>query len=851
MTTRLAGLDTVLSVALASLRGRTSPCEPITVGMPFPRGLLADTATLGLVDARDRRVPLQAETTERWPDGSVRWALLDFQATGDGRQDPTFTLTSDDEPDASASAPTPLRVNTTPVGGVLVNTGSARFTLNPGAPAIFEQVICTLAVRNNVGLVVVTDRSGREWPMRIARVTCEQSGPLRATVRLDGHAGPARRPLVELRVRVQFFAHSSAVRLAVTIANPRRAKHPGGIWELGDPGSVHVRDLSVSIGLPGTPGSVECSAEPDHKFERVELPFEIAQLSSGRDESPAMRGYTLVSVGHRREGRRATPAVVAQHSAGRTALAVEHFWQNYPQAIEAHPRSFVVHLLPAGAGDSHEIQGGERKTYRFTLAFGDDPMSRDALFWGRQAAIASAAPSWYSQCAAVAHLAPASASRDARYERLVTSAIAGDASFERKRELIDEYGWRDFGDIYADHENSFSGDAAPIVSHYNNQYDAIGGFATQFMRSGDARWWRAMNELAWHVVDIDIYHTDRDKAAYNHGLFWHTYHYVPAGRCTHRSYPRHPKVMGGGPANEHNYATGLRLHWLLTGDPESRDASIGLARWVMAMDDGRKTVLRWIDDAPTGHASATQSPTYHGPGRGAGHSILALLDGHRLTGETALLAKADELIRRCIHPRDDIAARELLDAERRWSYIVFLQALGRYLEHKAERGEIDQSYAYARASLLHYARWMADHEYPYLEKPAILEYPTETWAAQDIRKADVFSYAAQHASGDERGRFLERAAFFFDASLSTLDASATSSLARPTVLLLSNGFMQMTDDAIAPAPAPAAIDESAFGYPAFFVPQKEAAKRRLMRSAAGFAVVVVLLACLMLVASVL
>ena len=841
--TKPMAIDTRLTVSLASMRGRTSPCEPITVGMPFPRGVLLETSTLGLMDDRGRPVPLQAETTERWADGSVRWALLDFQATGDGRRDPKYRLTS--ERDEPAPAPSPLRV-TAAQESVHVNTGPARFTLSPGAPAIFEQVVCTLAVRNNVGVVVVTDRSGREWPMHIAHVICEQAGPLRATIRLDGYAGPARRPIVDLRVRVQFFARSCAVRVAVTVGNPRRAQHRGGIWELGDPGSVHLRDLRVNVGLPGTLASVECSPEPDHRIERIKVPFEIAQTSSGRDAAPASRGYTLVSVGHRREGRRATPAVLTQHSAGPTALAVEHFWQNHPQAIEVHARSFVVHLLPATSNETHEIQGGERKTYRFTLAFGDDPMSRDALFWGRQAAIASAPPAWYAQSAAVAHLAPASSSRDARYERLVSSAIADDASFERKRELIDEYGWRNFGDIYADHENAFSDDSAPIVSHYNNQYDAIGGFATQFMRSGDARWWRAMNELAWHVADIDIYHTDRDKAAYNHGLFWHTYHYVPAGRCTHRSYPKHPKVMGGGPANEHNYATGLRLHWLLTGDPESRDAAVGLARWVMAMDDGRSTVLRWIDDSPTGHASATQSPSYHGPGRGAGHSILALLDGHRLTEDGAFLAKAEELIRRCIHPHDDIGARDLLDAERRWSYIVFLQALGRYLEHKAERGETGGAYAYARASLLHYARWMAEHEYPYLEKPAILEYPTETWAAQDIRKSDVFSYAAQHASGDGRARFIERAAFFFDASLATLERSNTRSLARPTVLLLSNGFMQLADDAAAPAPA--GNEEAVFGAPTSFVPQKEAAKRRLMRSAAGFAVfVVVLIAYLMLV----
>jgi hypothetical protein len=551
------------------------------------------------------------------------------------------------------------------------------------------------------------------------------------------------------------------------------------------------------------------------------------------------RAYSIASHGSMREGRRATPAIAVDDLAGRFGLAVDYFWQNCPREIEVQPRALTFRMFPRQPGDSYELQGGERKTHRFTLLFGDDAAARDAIFWGREAAVAAAAPDWYCAASGVAHLSLASGSRDARYERLVSSAIEGGDSFERKRQVIDEFGWRNFGDIYADHENAFSGAGAPIVSHYNNQYDAVGGFAAQFMRSGDTRWWRAMNELAWHVADIDVYHTDRDKPAYNHGLFWHTFHYVPAGRCTHRSYPAHPKVCGGGPANEHNYAAGLRLHWLLTGDPESRATAIGLAEWVIAMDDGRRTVLRWLDPSPTGLASATWSPTYHGPGRGAGHSIMALLDGDRLTGEGRFLAKAEELIRRCVHPSDDLAARELLDAERRWSYVVFLQALGRYLEHKNERGEIDDAYAYARASLLHYARWMAVHEYPYLEKPEILEYPTETWAAQDIRKSDVFSYAAQHARDGERERFLERAAFFFDASVSTLERLETRTLARPVVLLLSNGLMHLSDEAAAEAPEPAGV--TSFGYAVNFLPQKEAAKRRLLSGAAGLAAILLVL----------
>jgi len=395
--------------------------------------------------------------------------------------------------------------------------------------------------------------------------------------------------------------------------------------------------------------------------------------------------------------------------------------------------------------------------------------------------------------------------------------------------VIDEYGWRHFGDIYGDHEAVYDKGPGPMVSHYNNQYDAIAGFAYQFMRSANLAWLHQMDELAQHVIDIDIYHTTQDKSAYNGGLFWHTYHYVPAGLCTHRSYPNAKGVSGGGPSNEHNYASGLRLHYLLTGCEWSREAAIGLGRWVLAMDDGSTTPFAWVASGATGLASATCTPDYHGPGRGAGHSIAVLLDAHRLSGDRAFLDKAEELIRRCIHPGDDVEGRHLLDAERRWSYTAFLEALAKYLDYKAERDERDEAYAYARASLLKYARWMLRREYPFLERPEILEYPTETWAAQDMRKAEVFLLASRHAHDDEREAFQERARFFFEYSTSTLRRMPTRGCARPVVLLLTHGFMyrHFVEHPYDTAPAPR-VETHDFGSPPpDFIPQKTRALERL------------------------
>ncbi len=427
---------------------------------------------------------------------------------------------------------------------------------------------------------------------------------------------------------------------------------------------------------------------------------------------------------------------------------------------------------------------------------------------------------------------------------LLNAALDGDDTFDRKREIIDEYGWRHFGDVYGDHENVYYRGERPVLSHYNNQYDTIAGFTYQFLQSGDARWWAHLIDLASHVVDIDVYHTEQDKAAFNHGMFWHTYHYGDADIATHRTYPRagRGQIHGGGPSADHNYTTGLMLHYFLTGDPVSRQTAIDLAQYVLDIDDGRKTIFRYLDGGRTGLATASGSYSYHGPGRGPANSLNALVDGHRLSGRPEFLEKAEEIIRRCVHPREDVGVHDLLDAENKWFYTMFFQSLGKYLDYKRERGLLDAGYFYARESLLHFARWMAAHEGPTLDRKDRLHFPTETWAAQDIRKSDVLYYASAYAiNAEERERFRERAAFFFDYSTSTLATMPTRGYARPIIVLLSSGvlhawFQQHPQLAVAAAEAAPSAE---FPPRDIFVPQKARAKRRLMLIAAAAGIMAV------------
>ncbi len=835
--------------------------EPVRLGIPLANGKYRDHHHLCLADSAGRRIPVQARPLDHWRDGSIRWVLLDFLANHDGARPVVYDLVViDDGRDVANGRVVSVREER---DRTAIDTGVAQFALGRGRRFPFEQVLVGGIPAIDAARTTLEIENGNRQLCRVtvSGVHVEDAGPIRAVVRVEARVSEARQDtFADLIARLHFVAGSATVRFEVTLRNPRRAAHPGGFWELGDEGSVGFRDASFVVALPGDSESTEihCSPEIGARFERCVDDVEVYQDSSGgthwnstnhvnRDGIVPLsfRGYRLRIGAVERVADRATPVLAIDQGQRHLAMTMPQFWQNFPKSLEATRTTLRLRLFPRQHAGVHELQGGEQKTHVFHVSFDRDTVTDVPLDWARASLIAMASPADYCSSSVLPYLVEVSEDPNRDYLHLLNRAIEGDDTLECKREVIDEFGWRNFGDIYADHESVFHHGPSPLVSHYNNQYDAIAGTALQFMRSGDIRWWRLFSDLASHVVDVDLYHTDHDKAAYNHGLFWHSAHYVDAGLATHRSFPRAKGVVGGGPSPEHNYSMGLLLHYWLTGSPLSRDAVVALADWVLAMDDGTRTPFRFLARGDTGVASATVSEDYHGPGRGAGNSISVLLDGHRVTGDQKFLSKAETLIRRCIHPADDIDRRDLLDAEQWWSYTVFLCVLGKYLDYKAEREEFDPMYDYARRSLLAYARWMATHERTYLSHPERLEYPTETWVAQEMWKSEVFEFAAIHSDGDERATFLERAEFFYRYCVTTLDAMKTRTYTRPVVLLLSHGFMhgyilrhpQRLSSRCAP---PAEYD---CGQPVKFVAQKARAKRRLITVAGG---AVVLLAAILI-----
>jgi hypothetical protein len=805
--------DNAARIRVAERFGMARTNEPVRVGVPFQRGLVFDAGELIALDQNSRTIPSQCRVLASWPDGSVKWMLVDMLVSAKANEHVVISL------QRQASVANAAQANNTPAltvaeeaGRIVVNTGAGQFGVARDAfgPLRSVRINSTDLLATTGSDVRLRTADGVEYSQVIDCLRLEEGGPVRASILVEGgfaHGG--RRLPVLFKSRLIFYADSTRVRMEFQIRNPRAAHHPGGLWDLGDGGSCQFADLSVRLHPRAVARGVQWYVEDPGQAQREDSAcFSLYQDSSGGENwnSPnhvdargkatvSFPGYRVtVGSGSERksvsEGRRASPYLRVSFESGWIAATIKDFWQNFPKALRVDDGKLSIGLFPSESQSGFELQGGEQKRHIVFLDFGE--YDREPVIPSMQnPLVASIDPSWVEQTEAILWFGTTAQEEDQHYLKYINNIIEGPDSFFRKREVVDEYGWRNFGDLYADHEAIHHRGPKPMVAHYNNQYDFIYGALVQFLKTGDSRWQRLMENAAEHTIDIDIYHTDQDRPAYNHGLFWHTDHYQDAATCTHRTYSRKNAAgaYGGGPSNEHNYTSGLLHYYYVTGDSEAANAVVELADWVIAMDDGAKTILGLVDDGPTGAASQTVSRDFHKPGRGAGNSINALIDCHALTGVRRYFTKAEELIQRCIHPEDDLAALKLDEPEYRWSYLVFLQVLGKYLDTKIELGERDYCFHYARESLLHYADWMAQNEVPYKDVLHKVLRPTESWPAHDIRKCHVFHLAAKYGPSAKKPMFSEKAAFFFDRCLADVLSFETAYLTRPLVILCAFGYV--------------------------------------------------------------
>ncbi|MBU2875232.1 hypothetical protein [Marinobacter salexigens] len=736
--------------------------EPVNVGVPLPKNMAHTVENVSLTDG-DEPLTVQFLPLAYWPDGSIRWLHVCFLISlePNGRKDLVLAQRSPTPPHSAEP------VVTSETGGKVIPTSLGSIVLKRddlawGIRARNDDITPSSVILNDKNNIACLAKPDTDWEIT-------HTGPVFVAAVLKGQwINQLSEPLARFECELRIFLETSLVQVELVTHNPSRARHPGGLWDLGDSGSLHFRELAIETTVSGTsPAKVIPQATDASPCAFNFADFNLYQDSSGGknwrsrnhvdangDVTTQFCGYRITNAGKlEHEGKRANPIVSIKHDSGQLELAVPHFWQNFPASLQKEGNIITVGLFPKDAKSAYELQGGERKTLRCLMSYQNNT-SLSAM------AYTPLVPIIAQECYERAEAFPwfKAKTKPGLLDQLIAQGLEGESDFFTKREIIDEFGWRNFGDIFADHETLYQAkNEEPFISHYNNQYDAIYGFARQFALTGERRWFELMDDLASHVADIDIYHTEEDRAEYNNGLFWHTDHYLDAHTATHRTFSKlndtssTPGQTGGGPAAEHCYTTGLLYHHYMTGSQASRDAVLQLANWIRISHEGQGGLLAQIlavkkHDLPKLKAllKGQQTSIHQYPfTRGTGNYINALLDASLLEPDGNWLKHAEDVISKTIHPLDNIDERNLLNVETGWSYLILMTSIARYLHIKMEFGDTDAHLVHAHEAFMHYTNWMLENERPFLSDPEQLEFPNDTWVAQDIRKAMLMFQAAE------------------------------------------------------------------------------------------------------------
>jgi hypothetical protein len=299
----------------------------------------------------------------------------------------------------------------------------------------------------------------------------------------------------------------------------------------------------------------------------------------------SFRGYHVYEADKKvSEGYRADGWIHVRGAHGGIGLGVRDFWQNFPKALEFNQDRLRIGLWSREFAGAHEMLGGKQKTHEMLFVFHDANMNdqniEQRITAFHQPMYAMPDPDTTYNTRAFWPTAPLDREKFEMLEQTCDAFVypvgKRQASVITKWEQIDEFGWRHFGDTFADNEGSPAKMAEDFpehhfgrqpISHYGNEYDVNYGIMLQGLRRGDSKWIWLADVMCRHYADICIYHTDVDGSdAYSHGPFTHTTHDTAAFRSTHRMYPRETKIYelqysSGGPNAGHCYVASLAQHY--------------------------------------------------------------------------------------------------------------------------------------------------------------------------------------------------------------------------------------------------------------------------------------------------
>jgi len=367
----------------------------VSFGVPFKRGQVQKNQLFSLTAANGTSLPVQAWPLAYWPDGTLKWVGL---ATVAGPANPgEFTIKP------GASAPTAGRAKVRVASSDTtyeIDTGRIQARIPKWGAALIDSIVIDgREVARNGRLVCIlqtgpdgdpADIQPREqFATKVEKVTMEQSGPVRAVVKIEGkHRGlKSDREWLPFVVRLYFYAGQESIRMVHTIIydgdqqkdfirglgvvftvpmreqiqnrHVRFSGEDGGLWaEPIQP--MKGRDgrfvADPQTGADVYPRQVQGQRVPNREQVSARSQGWLADWAIWDDfklVQPNPDGFSVLKRTNPEStwltaggGRRASGLVFAGDVSGGLAVSLKNFWQSCPASLEVrHARTGEADLF--------------------------------------------------------------------------------------------------------------------------------------------------------------------------------------------------------------------------------------------------------------------------------------------------------------------------------------------------------------------------------------------------------------------------------------------------------------------------------------------------------------------------
>ncbi|MCP4758381.1 MAG: hypothetical protein GY903_27235 [Fuerstiella sp.] len=598
----------------------------VTSGVPFPRGHLGSVEELRLVDHDGAAVAAQFAATSKWPDGSIRWALADFQSTKGAGEKFSLQYGSGVE---TVAVKSPLRVEED-TESVRVDTGAIEFRINRNDFNLLDEVRLGDRLIAGGGRLVMMDEEGVEYVARKSDVVeVEELGPVRICVRVAGkYLNASGEPFFDYDLRIHAHAGSATVRVnhGYTCRLKERVDPAKNRNIPSQPEAVKIRAMwmellvksrgkeRVTSGSFGMAGGASTN-EIELGGPAGEKGIEIRQITARRasiDGSESRKSKALERL----------PGWMA---AGGVAAGVRHFRELYPKAMSLMPGEqgivFRIDTLPPiraedypseeGTVEDHVwgyLRGGRYRLRRgegrghevlFDFDVGAGTAASEGKALTAAPLFAAAPPEWYCESGAIGKVLP----RNDRFADYDSFFAKGVKSMRLSQEAEPAFG-RNFGRLGMRNFGDNFGSDGPNWD--NLEYDFGYSCLLQFLRSGDVSALRMGREAVLHNMDVDIVNI-RDGYEFP---------------CGHQG--DHSMNLAG---LGHTWCEGLWTYYFLTGDRQAARKALGVSNTVAHRSPGL---------AAAGAPGAAGARDY-------GWSVVALMAAYGATADPIYLNAAKEI----------------------------------------------------------------------------------------------------------------------------------------------------------------------------------------------------------------